>query len=92
MKITKSGLVEQYAQKHNSTKKDAAEIIDNVFNLLQDNFIEGNDVELQNIGTLKIKERPARMGRNPKTGEPMQFTDSKSIVFKINSGLKKKLI
>ncbi len=49
------------------------------------------NVESSGVGTLEIKKRAARMGRNPKTGEAMKISASKSVGFKPSSTLKKSL-
>jgi DNA-binding protein HU-beta len=52
-----------------------------------------NDQKVQIIGfgTFEVKNRPARQGRNPKTGEPMQISASRSVGFKPSSALKASL-
>ncbi len=50
----------------------------------------GNSVGIVKFGTFKLKELKARTGRNPSTGETMQFKGSKSMTFHLSNGLRKK--
>jgi nucleoid DNA-binding protein len=51
----------------------------------------GSPVQLVGFGTFRMSKRPARMGRNPKTGEPIQIRASKTVRFSAGTGLKQSL-
>ena len=75
--MNKTELVANVAEKAGLTKKDAEQAL-----------IEGDRVQLIGFGTFEVKERAARMGRNPQTGKDMEIPASKAPVFKAGKALK----
>ena len=80
-------------QKKTSFKKDDIDTVLGAFVevLKEDVLTVGREVRIRDFGTFKQKNRPARTGRNPKTGEPLQIASSKSLSFKASAtGMKLK--
>ena len=73
------------------SKKDAAIAVDSVFDAIGDALAKGDSVSLIGFGTFSVKERAAREGRNPRTGETVKIASSKSPVFKAGKVLKAKV-
>ena len=73
------------------SKKDAGIAVDAVFDAIADAVAKGDKVSLLGFGTFSVKERPAREGRNPATGESIKIPASKSPVFKAGKALKDKV-
>ena len=73
------------------TKKDAATAVDAVFAAIGDALAAGESVQLMSFGTFGVKERAAREGRNPRTGEPVKIAPARVPVFKPGTILKKKV-
>ncbi len=71
-----------------ATKRAAVEAVDAVLDGIAGGIRRDGKVQLIGFGTFEVKHRAARMGRNPKTGEPMQIAASKSVGFKASSTLK----
>jgi DNA-binding protein HU-beta len=71
-----------------ATKRAAEEAVSNVLESIATGIKKSKKVQLIGFGTFTVKKRPARQGRNPKTGEPMKIGASKSIGFKVSSTLK----
>ena len=71
--------------------KEAARIVDKFFNIIVDNLATCNDVKLPKFGSLKIRDRESRLGRNPTTGEKIQILRRKTIVFRPSKALRKKI-
>ena len=68
--MTKSELVEVIADKQgNITRREAEVVINTIFSAIGDALADGDRVELRGFGSFTIKQRNARIGRNPKTGE-----------------------
>ena len=87
--VTKTDLVKSLVEsKKYANKKEASKAIDAVFGCLDLNLKEGNKIALIGFGNFEIKDRPARDGRNPATGEPMKIKASKTIRFKAGKALK----
>ena len=73
------------------SKKDAAVAVDAVFDAIGDALAKGDSVSLIGFGTFSVKERAAREGRNPRTGETVKIAASKNPVFKAGKALKVKV-
>jgi len=86
--MNKSELVSAVAGKTGLTQKDSGAAISAVFDIISDTLTAGEKVQLVGFGSFEVKAREARMGRNPKTREPMQIQASKSPVFRAGRGLK----
>ena len=71
-----------------ATKRAAEDAVAAVLDSIANGVREDRKVPLIGFGTFEVKNRAARMGRNPKTGEPMQIAASKSVGFKASSTLK----
>jgi len=71
-----------------ASKKDAEEAVAAVLGAIADGVRSDGTVQLIGFGTFVVRERAARMGRNPKTGEAMQINASKSVGFKPSAALK----
>ena len=91
-RITRSNIIDTLASKNpHLFYRDVEKVVLAVFDEISKNLSQGNRIELRGFGVLGTKERKARAGRNPRTGESVQV-DSKSIpFFKMGKQLKKKL-
>ena len=86
--MNKSELVDSIAQSAGLTKEQAAKAVNAFTQSVQGALQRGDDVVLVGFGTFSVKERKARTGRNPKTGEEIQIAASKVPSFKAGKGLK----
>ena len=88
--MNKAELIEsiQAALGIDATKRAADEALDAVLNSIAAGVKADKKVQIIGFGTFEVKERAARTGRNPKTGESMQIAASKSVGFKPSSALK----
>jgi len=78
----------QSALGEGASKKDAEQAVAAVLDTIAKGVKEEGTVQLIGFGTFVVRERAARMGRNPKTGEAMQIKASKSVGFKPSAALK----
>jgi len=85
--MTKEGLIEAIASK-TSSKKEAAEIVNEIFDLITKALAKGEDVVITGFGTFSAKKRAARQGVNPKTGEKISIPAMTVPKFKAGKGLK----
>jgi DNA-binding protein HU-beta len=88
-KITKTGLIDLLSAKNGKTKKDTSDSLAAFLDVVQEQLLLGNDVELKDIGTLRIVAQEARTGRNPASGEPMAIPAKKVLRFKASSVVSK---
>tara|TARA_B100001964_G_C14190370_1_gene580763 strand:+ start:641 stop:934 length:294 start_codon:yes stop_codon:yes gene_type:complete len=71
--------------------KESGRIVDKFFDIIVKNLAAGKDVKLSKFGSLKIQDRESRPGRNPTTGEQIQISQRKAIVFRPSKVLRKKI-
>ena len=91
--MNKAELIEavQNAMGKDATKRAAEDSVAAVLEAIANGIRNDRKVQLIGFGTFEVKNRAARMGRNPKTGEPMQIQASKSVGFKASATLKSSL-
>lgn len=70
------------------SKSEAAAAVDGVFDAIQDALARGETVALTGFGTFSVRSRPARSGRNPRTGESIEIAASKAPAFKAGKTLR----
>lgn len=73
------------------SKSHAERVVNTVLNAIRKGLAEDKMVQLVGFGTFQVKERAARMGRNPQTKEPMQIAASRSVGFRPGAKLKEAL-
>ena len=76
--MTKAELVEDVARAAELTKKDAERLVEIVFESIIETLNHGEKIELRGFGSFRVRERGARRGRNPKTGDPVDIPPSAS--------------
>ena len=86
--VNKSELVAKVAENAGLTKKDAEKAINAVFSSIEKALVDGDKVQMIGFGTFEVKERAARKGRNPQTGNEIDIPASKNPVFKAGKALK----
>ena len=86
--MNKNELVHSIAKEADVTLQDAARCLDAVTKSITDSLAKNNNVTLVGFGTFQVKDRSAREGRNPKTGETIQIKAAKVPSFKAGKGLK----
>lgn len=89
--MTKTQLIEKIAQDTGMTKKSVGEVCDALFETVAESLAAGESAQITGFGAFAVKERPARTGRNPKTGEPISISASRSAVFTASKALKEKI-
>ncbi len=86
--MNKTELVEAVAKSSGLSKVDANKAVDAVFDSVTNALVAGDKVTLIGFGTFETRERAARTGRNPRTGEELQIAASKTPAFKAGKKLK----
>ena len=86
--MNKTELVANVAEKAALTKKDAEKAVNAVFASIESALVEGDKVQMIGFGTFEVKDRAARIGRNPHDGSEIQIPASKNPVFKAGKALK----
>ena len=86
--MNKTELIAKIAAETGLPKKDSEKALAATLNAITDALKEGDKVQLVGFGVFDVKERSARMGRNPKTKEPIEIPASKTPQFKAGTALK----
>ncbi|HHL0974366.1 TPA: HU family DNA-binding protein [Bacillus cereus] len=86
--MNKTELIKQVAQEANLTQKDATASVQAVLDQVTQALAKGDSVQLIGFGTFEVRERSARTGRNPQTGEEMFIPGGKTPAFKAGKSLK----
>lgn len=86
--MTKAELVEDVARAAELTKKDAERLVEIVFESIIETLNQGEKIELRGFGSFRVRERGARRGRNPKTGNPVDIPAKRVPYFKPGKELK----
>ncbi len=89
--MNKSELVAAIAEKTGATKKDAENIMSATFDVISDALAKGDKVSLIGFGNFEVRERAAREGKNPRTGEKIKIAACKVPAFKPGKALKDKV-
>lgn len=86
--MNKTDLVNAVAEAAGFSKKDADKAVAAVLESVTKALTDGEKVQLVGFGTFEVRERAAKQGRNPKTGETMEIPASKLPAFKAGKALK----
>ena len=86
--MNKTELVAAVAEKTGASKKDSEKAVNAVFESITNALVAGDKVSLVGFGAFEVKERPARIGRNPRTKEEIEIPASRAASFKVGKALK----
>jgi DNA-binding protein HU-beta len=86
--VNKSELIDAIATSADLSKAAASNALDATLTAIEEALAKGDQVTLVGFGTFSVKERAARTGRNPQTGEEIQISAAKVPSFKAGKGLK----
>jgi integration host factor subunit beta len=86
--MTKADLVEEVAKVTELTRKDSEVIVDTLFESVIKALRVGDKLEVRGFGSFRVRQRNARVGRNPKTGERVEVPAKRVPYFKPSKELK----
>ena len=86
--VTLKHLGAALAEAHEIPKKQAQEMLDDMVVMITKHLKKGDRLRLAGLGILQVRKRPARMGRNPATGETIKIKASKKVAFRAAKDLK----
>lgn len=86
--MNKSELIAKVAETSELSKKDATKAVEAVFEAITEALQTGDKVQLVGFGNFEVRERSARKGRNPQTGEEIEIAASKVPTFKPGKALR----
>ncbi|WP_128894449.1 HU family DNA-binding protein [Longirhabdus pacifica] len=86
--MNKSELITKVSESADMSKKDVTKAVDAIFNTISEALKNNEKVQLVGFGNFEVRERSARKGRNPQTGEEIDIPASKVPAFKPGKALK----
>ncbi len=86
--MNKTDLINEVAVKTGMTKKDTEKVVNAFFDTVQGTLKTGEKVQLIGFGTFEVRQRQARKGRNPQTGQEISIPATKVPAFKAGKALK----
>ena len=89
--MTKAELVEEVYEAVGFSKKDSASLVDLVFETIKETLEEDEKLKVSGFGNFMVREKKARIGRNPQTGEEIEISARKVLTFKPSQVLKNSL-
>ena len=86
--ITARDLAAALSKDHQITKKKGQEMLGDLVSMITKHLKRGERVKITGLGVLQVRNRAARVGRHPMTGEPIQIKASKKVAFRATKELK----
>jgi len=89
--MTKADIVQGIHDKLGFSKKDSSEIVESVFDIMKENLSRSETVKISGFGNFAVREKRARKGRNPQTGDELEIAARKVVTFKPSQVLRQNL-
>ncbi|KPK25405.1 MAG: integration host factor subunit alpha [Desulfobacterales bacterium SG8_35_2] len=89
--MTRKDLAKAINEKLGFSQRSAEEIVDTVFATMKSTLINGESIKLVHFGTLCVRKKTPRKGRNPRTGDAMEICSRSMVTFKPSKGLRTKI-
>ena len=89
--MTKIDIIQNVYEKLGFSKKESAEIVEAVFDIIKDSLAQGEVVKISGFGNFVVKEKRSRRGRDPQTGEEISITARRVLTFKSSQVLRKSI-
>jgi integration host factor subunit alpha len=89
--VTKADIVESVYEKVGFSKKEAAEIVEMVFDTIKETLERGEKIKISGFGNFIVRDKKARVGRNPQTGREIEISARRVLTFRPSQVLKNAL-
>jgi integration host factor subunit alpha len=89
--LTRMDLSEAVFREVGLSRNESAELVETVLNLMSDALVQGQQVKISSFGTFSVREKNARIGRNPKTGEEVPITPRRVLTFRPSHLMKERV-
>jgi integration host factor subunit alpha len=86
--MTKADIVECIYERVGFSKKESADLVETVFDIIKETLADGEKVKISGFGNFVVREKNARKGRNPQTGEEIRLAARRVLTFKPSLVLK----
>ena len=86
--MTKADIINQIYRKVGFSRKESADIVERVFEIMKESLETGENIKIARFGNFVVREKKSRVGRNPQTGETIEIARRKVLSFKPSHILK----
>jgi len=86
--MTKQEIVSTVYEKLGFSKRESSDIVEHFFTIMKRNLAGGENIKISGLGNFVVKEKKARKGRNPQTGEEIQIAPRRVLNFRLSQVLK----
>lgn len=90
--LTRADICSAIYEQLGLSRKEAADTLDSVLEIIMSELEAGNNVKLSSFGTFRILHKKARIGRNPKTGIACEITPRRVVTFRPSMELKERTV
>ncbi len=91
MTLTKAKIINDVHEKIGYPKKEAGEVVETLLELMKSTLVDGEDILISGFGKFCIKDKNARKGRNPATGDAMMLDKRRVVTFRCSAALRNKI-
>ena len=91
MTMTKADIIEGVYEKVGFSKKESAEIVELVFDMVKETLERGDKIKVSGFGNFLVRHKKTRMGRNPQSGQPIEIPARRVLTFRPSQVLKSAL-
>jgi integration host factor subunit alpha len=85
--MTKQEIVSTVYEKLGFSKRESSDIVEHFFSIIKKSLAEGENIKISGLGNFVVKEKKARKGRNPQTGEEIQISPRRVLNFRLSQVL-----
>ena len=89
--LTRSDLSEAVYREIGLSRNESSELVETILGKIAESLVKGDSVKISSFGTFAVREKAARMGRNPKTGEEVPISPRRVLVFRPSHILKERV-
>ena len=89
--LTRKDLAKTINEKMGFSQRSAGELVDQVFTTMKQTLLKEESIKLVQFGTFGVRQKSARIGRNPRTGETMEISARSMVTFKASKHLRAKI-
>jgi integration host factor subunit alpha len=86
--MTKQEIVTTVYEKLGFSKRESSDLVEQFFKIVKQSLAQGENVKISGLGNFVVKEKQARKGRNPQTGEVIEIAPRRVLNFKLSQVLK----
>jgi len=91
VEMTKADIIQNIHENLGFSKKDSAEIVKSVFDIMKETLARNESLKISGFGNFTVREKRARKGRNPQTGDEIEISARRVVTFKPSQVLRETL-